>query len=149
MASAFVFKPFVTNPVASIDTGIIIHFRFNTHCLSIRLLLYFNFFLLPFAQHFCLQALPHLSVRMFSLFVFNYYIWPICCNFSVCVYRWIPQQCNIFLFIHWLGRVCVCVCVLTFCMRFKCLGLCKLSNANLHTFYRVSLLFILRQNGAS
>ena len=55
----------------------------------------------PFAQHFCLRVLPHLSVCMFSLFfVFNYYIWPICCNFSVCVYCLITQHCDISLFTH-------------------------------------------------
>ena len=44
-------------------------------------------FPLPFAQHFCLLVLPHLSVCKFSIFfVFNYYIWLICCKFSVCVY---------------------------------------------------------------
>ena len=63
-------------------------------------------FPLPFAQHFCLQVLPHLSVCMFSLFlVFDYYIWSICCNFSVCVYCLIPQHCDISLFVHWLGHV--------------------------------------------
>jgi len=42
-------------------------------------------FLLPFARHFCLQVLLHLSEWMITLFVFNCYIWPICCNFSHCV----------------------------------------------------------------
>jgi len=28
-------------------------------------------------------------------FVFNYYIWPICRNFSICVYLLISQYCNI------------------------------------------------------
>jgi hypothetical protein len=46
--------------------------------------LYFNFFSAPFARRFCLRVLQHLSVRKFSLFfVFNYCIWPICCNFSL------------------------------------------------------------------
>jgi hypothetical protein len=52
-------------------------------------------------------------VCMFSLFVFNYYIWPICCKFYVCVYRLIAQLCDVS-FMHWLGHVCVCVCVFVF-----------------------------------
>jgi hypothetical protein len=43
------------------------------------------YFPLPFAQHFCLQVLPHLPVACFIFFIFNCYIWPICCNFSVCI----------------------------------------------------------------
>jgi hypothetical protein len=33
------------------------------------------------------------------------------------MYCLFPQNCNVFLFIHWLGRVCVCVCV---CVPFVC-----------------------------
>ena len=44
-----------------------------------------TFFPPPFAQHFCLHVLSYLSVCLFLFIVFNYYIWPICCNFlSVC-----------------------------------------------------------------
>jgi hypothetical protein len=65
------------------------------------------------------------------------YIWPICCNFSVCVYCLIPQHCDIFL-IHWLGHMCVCVC--TICLLFQCLELCILCNVNVvHELYRVWL----------
>jgi hypothetical protein len=42
-------------------------------------------FLLSFAWHLCPLVLSHLSVCTFSLFCFNYYIWPICRNFSTCV----------------------------------------------------------------
>jgi hypothetical protein len=45
-------------------------------------------------------------------FVFNYYIWPICSNFSYCVYCLIPQHCDISFFIHWLGHMC------TICLSF-------------------------------
>ena len=34
----------------------------------------------------------------FLVFVSNYYIWPICHNFSICVYLLIPQHCHIFMF---------------------------------------------------
>jgi hypothetical protein len=44
----------------------------------------------------------------FICFVFNYYIWPICCNFSVSVYRCfhntLTSSCS-----H--TDLCVCVCV--------------------------------------
>ena len=48
---------------------------------------------------------------------------PVGCNFSVCVHCLISQQCNIFLFMHWLGHVCVWI-------QF-CLGLCILNNAQI------------------
>ena len=70
ISSKFFLKLLVTIPVAPVITGIIVHFRFHIRCISIHKLLYFNFFPLPFAQHFCLRVLPHLSVCMFSLFCF-------------------------------------------------------------------------------
>jgi len=69
-ASKFFLKLLGITPVAPIITGIFVHFRFHIRCISIHKLLYFNLFPLPFAQHFCLQVLPHLSVYMFSLFLF-------------------------------------------------------------------------------
>ena len=69
-ASKFFLKLLVTIPVAPIITGIIVHFRFQIRCISIHKLLFFNFFPLPFAQHFFLRVLPLLSVCMFSFFCF-------------------------------------------------------------------------------
>ena len=43
-ASKFFLKFLVTIPVAPIITGIIVHFRFRIHCISIHKLLHFNFF---------------------------------------------------------------------------------------------------------
>ena len=63
--SKFFLKLLVTLPVAPIITGIIIHFRFHIRCIL-------TFFPLPFAQQFCLQVLPHLSMCMFSLFCFMF-----------------------------------------------------------------------------
>ena len=103
--SKFFFRLLVTIPVAPIITGIIVHFRFHIRCISVHNHLYFNFFSASFCTTF-LSAGIATSVCMFSLFCF-YYIWPICCNFSVCVYCLIPQHCDIYLFIHWLGHVCV------------------------------------------
>ena len=97
--SKFFLKLLVTIPVAPIITGTIVHFRFHIRCICIHKLLYFNFFSASFATS--------ISVHVFSFFVFNYYIWPICCNFSVCVYCLIPQHCNISVFTHWLRNVCV------------------------------------------
>ena len=69
-ASKFFLKLLGTIPVTPIITGIIVHFRFHIRCISILKLFYFNFFPRPFVQHFCPRALPHLSVRMFSHFLF-------------------------------------------------------------------------------
>ena len=133
IVSKFFFKLHVTIPVAPIITGTIVHFRFHIRCSSVHKLLHFNFF----SASFCTTLLSagiatSISVHVFSFFVFNYYIWPICCNFSVCVYRLIPQHCDISLFI--LGMY-----VCTICLWFQCLRLCILSNANVYKLYRVSL----------
>jgi hypothetical protein len=90
MDSKFFFKPFVIIPVAPIITGIIIHFVFHIRCISIRKLLYFISFVHPFASHFCPLVMPHPQYACFLIFVFNYYIWPICSKFSVCMYPLIP-----------------------------------------------------------
>jgi len=105
-ASKFFLKLLVTIPVAPIIIGTIVHFRFHVRCTSIHKLLYFN----SFSDSFCTTFLSagiatSTSVHDFLFFVFNYYIWPICCNFSVCVYFLIPQHCDISLFIHWFGHV--------------------------------------------
>ena len=101
-------KPFVTIVVAPVITGVIIHSTFHIHyialCINSCIL---ASFLLPFAWHFS-QLYYHIyQYARFLLFVFNYYIWPICCNFSGFVYCLIPPHCNIFQFKHWLGRMCV------------------------------------------
>jgi hypothetical protein len=70
MATKFFLKHLVTIPVAPITTGIFINFMFHVRCISIHKLLYFSFFMLPFARHFSPWELPHLSVCMFSLFCF-------------------------------------------------------------------------------
>jgi hypothetical protein len=108
---------------------------FHIHCISIHELLYLFSFLLPFALHFCLLVFPRLLVCMFSLFVFNYYIWPICCNFTVCRYPLIPQHCHIFMLTYWFGGVCVC----TICLLFQCPALYELNDVDVHQLYHVSL----------
>ena len=55
--------------------------------------LYINSYIF-FSTSFCTTFLSagiatSTSAHVFSFFVFNYYIWPICCNFSVCVYCFI------------------------------------------------------------
>jgi len=87
MASKVFLKPFVTIPVAQVVTGIIIHFMFHIRCIYT---VYINscilaYFSLPFRYIFCPRVLPHLSVCFFLFIVGSYYIWPVCCNFSVCV----------------------------------------------------------------
>jgi len=85
-ASTFFLKLLFTIPVTPVITGTI-----NISGFTFVVSLYTNASILtsyplPFAQHFCLRVLPHLPVCVFLFFVFIYYIWHICCNFSVCVY---------------------------------------------------------------
>ena len=53
--------------MAPIITGTIVHFRFHIRCISIHKLLYFNFFSVPFAQHFCLRVLTNLLLLLLLL----------------------------------------------------------------------------------
>ena len=106
-ASKFYLKLFVTILVAPIITGTIVHFRFHIRCISIHKLSYLNFFSASFCTTFLFAGIAtSISVHVFSFFVFNYYTWPICCNFSVCVYCLIPQHCDISLFIHFFFSGC-------------------------------------------
>ena len=66
-APIFFLKLLVTIPLAPIIAGTTVHFRFHIRCISIHKLCILTSFPLPFAQHFCLRFLPHLSVCMYSL----------------------------------------------------------------------------------
>jgi len=104
MASKFFFKTFVTILVAPIISGILLHFRFYIRCIFIHKILYFSFVSTSFCTTFLSAGIAtSISMHVF-LYVFNYYIWPISCNFSVCVYCMILQH---FLFKQWLGHVFV------------------------------------------
>jgi len=86
MASKFFLKTFVTIPVAPVIAGILLRFRLHIHCIFVRKLLYFSFVSASFCTKFLsADTATSINIRVF-LYVFNYYIWPICCNFSVCVY---------------------------------------------------------------
>ena len=88
--SKFFLKLLVSIPVALIITGIIVHFRFHIRCISIHKLLYFKSFSASFCTTFLSAGIAiSISFACFIFFVFHYYIWPICCNFSVCVYCFI------------------------------------------------------------
>jgi len=52
---------------------------------------------------------------MFPL-VFNYYIWPICCNLSVYVYCLIPQHCDIFIIII---TITIIIIIIIYTITFK------------------------------
>ena len=69
-ASRFFFQLFVTILVAPVIACIIIHFMSHIRCTYIRKLLYLSFFSASFPSHFCSLLLPHLTVKMFSLFSF-------------------------------------------------------------------------------
>ena len=107
-ASKFFLKLLLTIPVAPIITGTIVHFRFHIRFVSIhKNSCILTSFPLPFAQHFVCGYCHMYECARFLFFVFNCYIWSICCNFSVCVYCLIPQHCDISLLTHWLRHVCV------------------------------------------
>ena len=91
IASKFFCKFLVSLPVAPVITGTIIHFRFHIRCISIHKLLWFSFVSTCFLHNISVCGYCHIyQCACFLFFVFNYYIWPICCNFSVCVYCLIP-----------------------------------------------------------
>ena len=73
IVSKFFFKLLVTNPVAPIITGTIVHFRFHIRCISIHKLLYFNFFSASFCTTFLSAGIAtSISVHVFSfLFLIN------------------------------------------------------------------------------
>ena len=126
MASKFFFKSFVTIPVAPVITAIIIHFMFHVSCVSVYKLLYYTFYS-AFVWHFCPLLLPHLSVCMFSLFCFNYYISCFSVT-SLCVPLDSIAVSHLHVHIHvWV------------CLSFWCLVLCISNNVNLHKLYHVSL----------
>ena len=107
--SKFFFKLLVTILVAPIITGTIVHFRFHIRCTSIHKLLYFNFFSASFCTTFLSEGIvTSTSVHVFS-FLFLIIISGLFAvtSLCVCVYCLIPQHCNISLFTHWLGHVCV------------------------------------------
>jgi len=108
MASKFFLKTFVNIPVP----GTILHFRLPVRCISIRKVLYCSFFSLSLCKTFLYVGIATSRSTHVISFVLNYYIWPFCCNFSVCVYCLIPQYCNSILFIHWLG-LCIWKCAQT------------------------------------
>ena len=73
-ASKFFFKLLVTIPVASIITGIVVHFRLHIRCISVHKLLYFNFFSASFCTTFLSAGIAtSISVRVLSFFGFDYY----------------------------------------------------------------------------
>ena len=67
VTSKFFLMLLVTVPVAPIITGIIVHFRFHIHCISIPKLLYFNFFSASFCTTFLSAGIStSISVHFFS-----------------------------------------------------------------------------------
>jgi hypothetical protein len=76
VSSKFLFKLFVTIQVAPGNTGIItLHVPYSL-CLSPHKLLWFYFLFYLFFHDISVCWYWHMSVCMFSHFVFNYCIWP-------------------------------------------------------------------------
>ena len=104
-ASKFFLKLLVTIPVASIITGIIVHFRFRIHCISMPKLLYFKFFSASCCTTYLSAGIvTSISVHVFFL-LFLIVISGLFAVTSLSVCTAIPQHCDISLFIHWLGHV--------------------------------------------
>jgi len=79
------FKLLLTIPVVQITTGTFLHFRIHIRCISIQKSLYFNLFSSSFCTKFLSLGIDTSKRVNVFIFVFHYYIWPIYCNFSVCV----------------------------------------------------------------
>ena len=78
-------KLLITIPVAPIITGKIVHFMFHIHCISIRKLLYFNFFSASFCTTFLSAGIvTSISVHVFS-FLFSIIISGLFAVTSLCV----------------------------------------------------------------
>ena len=125
------FNSFLTTPVTAAVTGIIIHLILHVRCISIHKLLYFSSFSVSFrdisVRWFCRTFGTHVSSCLFSI---NMYIWPVCCNFCVCIY---PQHCHVFMFTLcvYVWCVCVCVCVVCVCV---CVCVCVWCVVFIHFF---------------
>ena len=71
ISSKFFLQLLVTIPLASIITGIIVHFRFHIRCISILKLLYFDFFSASFCTSFLSASIAtSISVHVFSFLFF-------------------------------------------------------------------------------
>ena len=68
-ASTFFLKLLVTIPVVPFITGIAVHFRFHIRCISVHILLYFNFFSASFCTTFLFADIAtSISVHALSFF---------------------------------------------------------------------------------
>jgi len=84
MASKYVLKTFLYCSSVSIYYPCIHTFHVPHSLYSIHILLYFSFFSASFCMTFLSSGIAaSISVPCFLFFVYNYNIWPICCNFSV------------------------------------------------------------------
>ena len=78
-ASKFLLKLLVTIPVAPIIVGIIVHFRFHIRCISIHILLYFNFFSASFCTTFLSAGITtsisvHVSSFLFLIIISGLFV---------------------------------------------------------------------------
>ena len=138
MASKFFFKPSITVPVAPVSTGIIIRFMFHIHYICIRKVLYFSFR----SASFCTTFLSADIATSISTHVFSFLFLIIisgqfaATSLSACT-AWFH---NTVIFSCSYTGLCACVWVCVYhWSSFRRLGLCILSNANVHTLYRLSL----------
>ena len=110
-ASKLFLKSFITILVAPIITGIIIHFMFHIHHISIHKPLYFSFFV----ASFCMKFLSMDIATSNNMHVFSFLF----------------LICHIFMFTYWF------VCVYNF-LSCWCLVLCILIKVNVLKLYHIS-----------
>jgi hypothetical protein len=97
-----------TTPVAPMITGIIKHFMFHIRWISMLNLYILISFPLLYVLHSYLLALIRgiiYQCAIFFSFVFDYYIWPVYQNLSLCLYILVLQYRYIFIFAYWLRYI--------------------------------------------
>ena len=95
-ASKFFFKLLVTIPVAPINIGIIVHFRFHIRCISIHKLLYFNFFSASFCTTFLSAGIRQIlaSDMIVQYYYYYYYYYYYCPVISFLLFSNALHQCS-------------------------------------------------------
>ena len=111
--SRFFFKPSVTTPMAPVITGIIIHFMFYSHCISILKRLYCSLFSASFCMKFLSVGIAtFISMHFFSL-LFLIIISGLFAviSLSVCTH-WFQNT------VTYCSHSGVCICVCAICLSF-------------------------------
>lgn len=128
--SNFSLNLFVAIPMAPINTGMIIHFS-STFVLSLYVNSFISFVLCSLLSDTSISWHCHVYqyACFFFLFFLNYYTWPICHNFSMCVCVCLLLDSTTLFHLH--AQLLASACVYHFCV-VSMLMLCILNNVNVH-----------------